>query len=349
MEFKKTAKEIHELIGGEIIGDQNFVVSNVSSLEDIKEGSILFIKSKKYIPSFIPQDVLLIVPKKLAPYISFSPKAKIYVDNIEESFLKILTEFYPVSHPIGISETAKIGKNVTFGNNIYIGEWVTIGDNTVVGDNVKLYTGTYIGKNVKIGKNTIIYPYVVILDNVQIGNDCIIQSGTVLGGYGFGYTKLEGIYKRIPQIGGLIIEDRVEIGPLCVIDRGAIENTTIKRGTKIDSLVKIAHNVVIGENSIITAQVGIAGSTKLGKNVMMGGQSGIADHIKVGDNVIIAADAGVISDIPSGSFVSGSPAIDHRQEYKAKAIMYKLPELLKELRKIEKELQSLKKVVLEDE
>ncbi len=349
MKFKKTVKEIHKLIGGEIIGDQNFVVSNISSLENIKKGSILFIKSKKYIPSYIPQDILLVTSKKLSPFISFSTKARIYVDNVEESFLKILTEFYPLKHPTGISSTAMLGKNITLGKNVYIGEWVKVEDNVVIGDNVKIYPGSYIGKNVKIGQDTVVYPHVVILDGVQIGDHCLIQASTVLGGYGFGYTKLNDIYKRIPQIGGLIIEDYVEIGPLCVIDRGAIEDTIIKRGTKIDALVKIAHNVVIGENSIITAQVGIAGSTKLGRNVIMGGQSGIADHITVGDDVVIAADSGVVSDIPSGSFVSGSPAVDHIKDYKSKAVMYKLPEFARTLKKIEKELEEVKRTILKDE
>ncbi len=349
MKFRKTVKEIYKLIGGEIIGDQDFVVSNISSLEDIKKGSILFIKSKKHIPSHIPQDILLVTSKKLSPIISFSTKARICVDNVEESFLKVLAELYPLRHPTGISNTAILGQNVILGKNVYVGEWVKIEDDVIIGDDVKVYTGSYIGKNVKVGQDTVIYPHVVILDGVQIGSHCFIQSGTVLGGYGFGYAKLNDMYKRIPQIGGLVIEDYVEIGPLCVIDRGAIEDTIIKRGTKIDALVKIAHNVIIGENSIITAQVGIAGSTKLGKNVIMGGQSGIADHVVVGDNVIIAADSGVISDIPSGSFVSGSPAVDHIKDYKSKAIMYKLPQLARTLRKIEKELEELKRTILKNE
>ncbi len=339
---KISVSDIQRIIGGQIIGDQKFLVSNISSVENIKDESIVFIRSKKYIPSSFPISILLIINERLLSYIKKLPRSVICVDNVDIAFLKLLKTLHPYSFPVGISDSAVLKKNVVFGENVYIGENVFVGENTVLEENVKIFPYTYIGNNVKIGKNTVIHPHVTILDNVQIGKDCIIQSGCVLGEEGFGYIKVDGKYEKIPQIGRLVIEDEVEIGALSVIDRGAIEDTVIKKGTKIDSLVKIAHNVIVGENNAITAQVGIAGSSKTGKNVIMGGQSGIADHITVGDNVIIAADSGVISDLSSGSFVSGSPAIDHMKEYKAKALMYKLPEIVNEIRELKKEIKKMK-------
>ncbi len=346
---KRSVREIQAIIGGEIIGDQDFLVSNISPIENIKEESIVIIKSKKYISTSLPKDILLITSSKLFSKIRSLPRAVIKVEDVEASMIKLLEAFYPVNYPKGISKSAVLSDDIVLGKEIYIGDTVVIGKRCVIEDNVKIFPGVYIGKEVHIGENTIIYPHVIILDNVFIGKNCVIQAGSVLGGDGFGYAKIEGKYKKIPQVGKLIIKDEVEIGPLCVIDRGALKDTVIEKGVKIDALVKIAHNVVIGENSIITAQVGIAGSSNLGKNVIMGGQAGISDHITVGDNVVIAADSGVISNIPSNSFVSGSPAIDHIKEYKAKALMYKLPEIVKTLKKLEKDLSSLKEKILKNE
>jgi len=206
-----------------------------------------------------------------------------------------------------------------------------------------------ISKHAVISEGTILMHHSIVNADVKIGKNCIIQSGSVLGSSGFGYIRKKDGYEKISQIGNLIIEDNVEIGSLVAIDRGTIDDTLIKKGTKIDSLVKIAHNVVVGQNNIITSQVGIAGSSQTGDNVIMGGQSGVADHVTIGDNVIIAADAGVISDLPSGAFVSGSPAINHKREYKAKALMYKLPEMVDEVKKLKKELVNLKKEIKKDE
>ncbi len=346
---KRPVKEIQKLIGGKIIGDQELLVSDVVPAEEAKEGTIIFVKTKKYIPSVFPHDILLITSEKLLSQIKEIPRAVLCVEDVELAFINLLKALYPTEYPQGISSHAFLSENIRLGKDVYIGEGVIIREGSVIEDGVKLFPGVYIGKNVKIGKDTVIYPYVVILDNVSIGSSCIIQTSSVLGGDGFGYAKVGEDYEKIPQVGKLIIEDRVEIGALCVIDRGALSDTIIKKGVKIDSFVKIAHNVIIGENSILTAQVGIAGSSKLGRNVVMGGQSGIADHVTVGDNVIIAADSGIISDIPSNSFVSGSPAIDHIQDYKAKALMYKLPELMKELKTLKKDVEKLKKKDLNNE
>lgn len=347
--IKRSAKEIQKLIGGRIIGEEDILVSSISSLKKIKEESVVFIKSKKFLNLDLPYNLLLIIPCKFLDLLDPFPKTVICVEDIEEAFAKLLKEFHPPSFPIGISEKAVIKENVKLGEEVYIGELVIIESDVRIGRGVKIFPGSYIGHKVEIDENTVIYPNVTILDNVKIGKNCIIQSGSVLGSSGFGYIRKKDGYEKISQIGSLIIEDNVEIGSLVAIDRGTIDDTLIKKGTKIDSLVKIAHNVVVGQNNIITSQVGIAGSSQTGDNVIMGGQSGVADHVTIGDNVIIAADAGVISDLPSGAFVSGSPAINHKREYKAKALMYKLPEMVDEVKKLKKELVNLKKEIKKDE
>ncbi len=339
---KRSVYQINNIVKGEIVGDQNFLVSNISSIEDPRENSIVFLRAKKYAKFPLPYNILLITTKKLSSYINSKPKSIIYTEDLDKAIINILNEFYPPRSYIGISEKAILKEDVQLGKDIYIGDNVIIESGVILGDKVKIFPGVYVGRNVHIGDGTVIHPRAVILDKVKIGKNCIIQSGAVLGEDGFGFSEVDGRYVRIPQVGKLIIEDNVEIGALSVIDRGALSNTVIKKGTKIDALVKIAHNVVLGENNIITAQVGIAGSSKTGNNVKMGGQSGIADHISVGDNVVIAADSGVISDIPSGAIVSGSPAVDHMKDYRAKFFMYQLPDLVKKIKKIEKELDEIK-------
>ncbi len=340
---KRSVYQINNIVKGEIVGDQDLLVSNISSIEAPKENSIVFLKTKKYAKFPLPYNVLLITTKELSPYIASKPQSIIYTEDLDKAMIDILNEFYPPISYVGISDSAILKEDVQLGEDVYIGENVVVEKGALLGDKVKIFPDVYIGRDVHIGDGTIIHPRAVILDEVEIGKNCVIQSGAVLGEDGFGFSEVGGRYVRIPQVGRLIIEDEVEIGALSVIDRGALNDTIIKKGTKIDALVKIAHNVVLGENNIITAQVGIAGSSKTGNNVKMGGQSGIADHISVGDDVIIAADSGVISDIPSGTVVSGSPAVEHMKDYRAKFFMYQLPDLAKRIKKIEKELEKIKK------
>lgn len=233
-----------------------------------------------------------------------------------------------------IEESAKISESAEIGPNCYIGH------NTEIGEGSKLYSNAAVMEGVKIGKNVIIYPGVTIREFCTIGDNVIIQPGAVIGSDGFGFVKVNGDNVKIEQIGSVIIEENVEIGANCTIDRGAIGDTIIKRGTKLDNLVHIAHNVIVGEQGLLVAQSGIAGSTVIGKNFVIGGQSGTVGHIKIGDNVSLAAKSGITNNVKDGQILSGYPAIDHKQDLKVKIANKKLPELIKRIKKLEEKLKN---------
>ena len=221
-------------------------------------------------------------------------------------------------------------------------------DNVEIKDNTVLYAGVYIGHHTKVGRDCVIYPYVIIRESVTIGNKVVIHGGTVIGSDGFGFSTVQGVHHRIPQIGTVIIEDDVEIGANVTIDRARFDKTIIKKGTKIDNLVQIAHNVSIGENSIIVAQSGISGSANIGKNVTIAGQSGIIGHISIGDNVVVAAQSGVTKSIPSNTCVSGYPAKPHILAKKIHAFTQNLPGLFKKVKQLEAEIEKLKSATKEN-
>lgn len=236
-----------------------------------------------------------------------------------------------------IEDTAKIGVNCKIAPNVYIGHDVIIGDNVVI------LPHTTICQGVVIGENSIINPNVTIREFCKIGKGCIIQPGAVIGGDGFGYVKVNGNNTKIDQIGSVILEDYVEIGSNTTIDRGAIGDTIIKKYTKIDNLVQIAHNDIIGENCLIISQVGIAGSTTVGDNTTLAGQVGVNGHIKIGNNVVITAKSGVMSDVADNQILSGHPLVEHREDLKIKVAMRKLPETMKKIKDIEKKLDNMLK------
>lgn len=232
-----------------------------------------------------------------------------------------------------IEDSAKIGKNVSIAPNVYIGH------NTIIEDDVVLYPNVYVGEGVYIGRGSILYSNVSIREFVKIGKECIFQPGAVIGADGFGFVKVHGNNVKIEQIGSVIIEDFVEIGANTTVDRGAIGNTVIKKYTKIDNLVQIAHNDVIGENCLIISQVGIAGSTVIGNNVTIAGQSGLAGHIKIEDNVILGSRSGVTGNVKSNQILSGYPLVDHKEDLKIKISMKRLPELLKRVKALENKIK----------
>lgn len=232
-----------------------------------------------------------------------------------------------------VEDSAKIGKNVSIAPNVYIGHDV------IIEDDVVLFPNVYIGEGVHIGRGSILYSNVSIREFVKIGRECILQPGAVIGADGFGFVKVNGKNIKIEQIGSVIIEDFVEIGANTTVDRGAIGNTIIKKYTKIDNLVQVAHNDIIGENCLIISQVGIAGSTEIGNNVTIAGQSGLAGHIKVGDDVILGSRSGVTGNVKSNQILSGYPLVDHKEDLKIKISMKKLPELLKRVKELENKLK----------
>jgi UDP-3-O-[3-hydroxymyristoyl] glucosamine N-acyltransferase len=263
------------------------------------------------------------------------------VDNPYLAFAKTLKLFYIKPYiPSGISKNAVIGKNVTLGNEVSIFSNVYICDGVAIGDRVSLYPFVYIGSNVSIGEGTTIYPNSTILDNVTIGKNVVIHSGSVLGSDGYGYVRINNTHYKIPQVGGVIVEDDVEIGANVTVDRATLGNTIIGKGTKIDNLVQIAHNVIIGKNCLIVSQAGISGSVEIGNNVTIAGQAGIADHLKIDDGVTVIGKSGVTHDLKYGIY-SGVPAIPHREWLRAQSCYAKLPDIVKRLRELEKKIEEL--------
>jgi UDP-3-O-[3-hydroxymyristoyl] glucosamine N-acyltransferase len=234
---------------------------------------------------------------------------------------------------------------VQIGSNVSIWPGVTLGDRVRIGSSVTLYPGVFVGDDSAIGEHTVLYPNVVVREGCHIGARVIIHSGTVIGSDGFGYVQDQGRHHKIPQLGGVIIEDDVELGANVTVDRATLGHTIIKQGTKVDNLVQIAHNVTVGEHSILVAQVGIAGSTTIGRHVMIGGQAGLADHIQIGDHVMIASRAGVNRSLESNQIVSGAPVMPHETWLKAQAVIPRLPELRHSVRAMEERLKKLEETV----
>jgi len=345
--MQKTLKEIASIIDGEIIGDENIIVTGICGIKEAKEGDLTFIANSRYLPLMGQTRASAIITSM---DVKTAPKAIIRTENPSMAFAKMVSLLAPndVRRPKGIHPTAIIGDKVKIGKNVAIDPYVVLEDNVEIKDNTVLYAGVYIGHHTKVGRDCIIYPYVIIRESVTIGNKVVIHGGTVIGSDGFGFSTVQGVHHRIPQIGTVIIEDDVEIGANVTIDRARFDKTIIKKGTKIDNLVQIAHNVSIGENSIIVAQSGISGSTNIGKNVTVAGQAGIIGHISIGDNVVVAAQSGVTKSIPSNTCVSGYPAKPHILAKKIHAFTQNLPELFKKVKQLEEEIERLKSATKEN-
>ncbi|WP_353684898.1 UDP-3-O-(3-hydroxymyristoyl)glucosamine N-acyltransferase [Thermodesulfovibrio sp. 3907-1M] len=331
--------EIAKIFNAKVEGDEDIEISGVKGVEDCEEGDITYIAGSKYIESAkISKASAFIVKEKVEGL----NKPQLIVSNPQLVFAKLLELFYVKPHPLkGVSEkafvaeTAKLGKNVTVYPYVWIDENVTIGDNTVV------FPFTFIGQETSIGSNCVIYPNVTIRQKVKIGSRVVIHSGSVIGSDGFGYIFHEGKHHKIPQVGGVVIEDDVEIGACVTIDRATTGNTIIGQGTKIDNLVQIAHNVKVGKNCIIVAQVGIAGSSKIGDGCILAGQVGISDHVEIEPETVITAQAGVMPGKVQKGVFSGSPIMPHREWLKANAIFQKLPELYKKIKELEEKIKQL--------
>lgn len=335
----KSLRELADLVGGEIEGDSEVQITGAADITDAQEGDIVFAETPKLLEEARRSEASAIITHKGARN---SGKPMIAVDNPRYAFAQVLRVLSPQKdRQAGIHPTSVIGPNTSIGENPSIGFNVYIGQNSSIGDNVWIYPFAFIGDNVHMGNDCVVYPFVAIHDDVKVGNSVIAHSGTVIGSDGFGYTKVGGEHHKIPQIGGVIIGDDVEIGANVTIDRARTENTEIGRGTKIDNLVHIAHNVKIGENCIVIAQVGISGSVHIGDRVILAGQAGVKDHISVGDDAIICARAGVIGDVDPHAFVSGYPARPHKEQMRIHAAQQKLPALLRLIKDLERRVKEL--------
>ena len=337
--MKKTLRELAEYVHGTVVGDDTLVISAVAGIEEAEPGQITFLANPKYRAKLLETraSAVIVSHGEEVPDI-----AMIQVSDPYLAFAQILTVFSEKKHPlVGVHETCVIGENVVLGEQCAIGAHVTIGNQVTIGDRTIMYPGVVVGDNVTIGSDAIIYPNVSILQDVSIGHRVIIHSGTVIGSDGFGFAPDGEGYYKIPQVGTVVIEDDVEIGANVTIDRAALGKTHIRRGVKIDNLVQIAHNVVIGENSIIVSQVGISGSTKVGNHVTLAGQVGLVGHIQIGDHVMIGAQSGVTKSVPDNATLSGSPAVNHRLWKKSQVSLLKLPDALKTIRTLEKRVREL--------
>jgi len=340
MKFK--LGEIAKIVDGELKGDPDIVITGISGIKEAKEGDITFLANPKYFSLMKSTKASAVITSQ---EIDFSSKPIIKTENPSLAFAKVVNLFSPpdVHHPSGIHPTAIISHSAKLGKNVAVGAYTIIEDEVEIGDGSIIYGSCYIGYKTKIGKNCLIYPGVSIREKIEIGNRVIIHSGTVIGSDGFGFAMVKGVREKIPQVGTVVIGDDVEIGANVTIDRARFDKTIIGRGTKIDNLVQIAHNVVIGENCVIVAQVGISGSTTLGKGVILAGQAGVVGHIHIGDGAIVAAQAGVTKSVPPNTKVSGYPAKPHNVAKRVNACVQKLPQLYKRIKELEEKVKELEK------
>lgn len=338
--MQKTLREVAQLIDGTVMGDESIVITGICGIKEAKEGDLTFVANSKYLHLMKNTAASAIITSR---DVKRAPKAIIQTDNPSLAFAKMVQLLAPneIRHPKGIHPTAVIGQNVVLGKDVAIEPYGVIEDHAVIGNRTVLCTGVYVGHHSQIGEDCLVYPHVIIRERVQIGNRVIIHSGTVIGSDGFGFSTVKGVHHKIPQIGTVLIEDDVEIGANVTIDRARFDKTWIKKGTKIDNLVQIAHNVIVGENTVIVAQTGISGSTVIGNNVILAGQSGIVGHVSIGDNAVVAAQAGVTKSIPKNVCVSGYPAKPHAQAKRINACVQRLPELVKVIGKLQKRIEEL--------
>jgi UDP-3-O-[3-hydroxymyristoyl] glucosamine N-acyltransferase len=336
--MKFTAEQIAGILEGEVVGNSNAEVSELSKIEEGKEGSLTFLANPKYNNYiYTTEATITIVNKTFVPE-SALKTTLIKVEDAYMSFSKLL-EFYDQAKgsKSGIEQPSVISENVKYGDNLYLGSFAYIEADVVLGNNVKIYPNCFIGKNVIIGDNVTIFAGAKVYSDTLIGNNCVIHSGAIIGSDGFGFAPSpDGTYKKIPQIGNVIIEDDVDIGSCTTIDRATMGSTIIRKGVKLDNQIQIAHNVEIGENTVIAAQTGVAGSTKIGKNGMIGGQVGISGHLTIGNNVRIQAQAGVGRNVKDNEILQGSPAFAYNDYSKSYVHFRNLPRIVTEIEKLKK-------------
>lgn len=337
--MKMKLGEIAEFLNGTLVGNGDVVIHAVKGIDDAGEGDLTFIANPLYQEKLAATKASAVL---ISPQTENRDKNLIVVDDPYAALARVLNLFYPeerdavkISKDAFIAEGAEIAGDVTIYPGVYIGRGVRIGKRVI------LYPGVFVGNDVVIGEDSIFYPNVSVYRRCIIGKRVILHAGVVVGSDGFGFANPGKENLKIPQVGIVQIDDDVEVGANVAIDRGTLEKTWIKRGVKIDNLVQIAHNVVIGENSIIVAQVGISGSTKLGRSVILGGQAGLVGHIEVGDSVMVGAQSGIHEDIPPNQMVSGTPHMPHRAWLRVQACLPGLPEMRKTIKSLLKRVEKL--------
>lgn len=336
--------EIARLVQGELVGSPDTVITGISGIKEAKEGDITFLANSKYASLMQATKASAIITSR-EPIETKKPLIK--TENPSIAFTTVVGLIAPgtLKHPAGIHPTAVISPKAQLAKGVAVGAFTVVEDGATIGEGTVIYSGCYIGQEVKIGRDCLIYPHVSIRDRVELRNQIIVHSGAVIGSDGFGFAMVCGVQKKIPQIGTVLVEDDVEIGANVTIDRARFDKTVIGKGTKIDNLVQIAHNVITGENCIIIAQAGISGSTVLGEGVILAGQAGIVGHIHIGDKAIVAAQAGVTKSIPPKIKVSGYPAKPHNEAKRVNACLQRLPDMHKKIKELEEKIKKLEEKI----
>ena len=332
--------KIAEIAGGKLKGDGLVEINGVAALDEAKKGTIAFfadLKSKKKLSE--SNASAFIVPQ----CVEFNEKPLIICISPKLAFISVINIFHPPPVSTGIDLDSYIAKDAIIGNEVTIYPNVYVADGAVIGDRVSLYPGVHVGRKSQIGNDSTLYPNVVVMDESILGERVVIHGGTVIGSDGYGFVWDGKQHIKVPQIGRVVIECDVEIGANCTIDRGSLGKTIIKQGTKIDNLVHIAHNCMIGENSLLAGQVGLAGSVKLGRNTILAGQVGVSDHVTIGDGVTVGGRSGVTKKLEDGAFVTGYPTLPHREWLKVQKSLEKLPSLRKEIKNLTRKIEKLEK------
>ncbi len=337
---EKTLGELAEYVNGKVIGDANIKIKSAATLGWADKSDISFLANRKYEKQlWTTKAAAVIVGKEM----SSAPTSLLIADDPYYAFMQVmvLLHGHRKHKKVGISPHTDISDSAKIGADCHIHNFVTIEDKAKIGNGCIIYPGVYIGEATQIGNDCIIYPNAVIYNDCKIGNRVIINANATIGEDGFGFATHKGIHHKIPQTGGVVIEDEVEIGTCCGIERGTLGDTIIGQGTKLGDLVAIGHGTKVGPHCLLVAQVGIAGSTTLGHHCVAGGQVGIVGHINIGNQVMIGGQSGVISDVEDGKIIIGAPAIEANQGKRAYSLIQRLPEMRQSLRKLEKRLENI--------
>jgi UDP-3-O-[3-hydroxymyristoyl] glucosamine N-acyltransferase len=350
MDKSLTLQEIAERIGGTLEGNAQEKISKVAEIEHASAGQITFCANPKY-QKFIETTHASCIIIDAAASVSRRDIGIIRVADAYAAFMQVQKHFAPPAPKIsaGIHPSSSVAATAKIAKSAAIGAFAVIGENVVIGENAVIHPHVTLGDGVEIGAGTVIYPHVTVYYGCKIGSNVTVHAGTVIGSDGFGFAENSGEYDKIPQLGIVVIEDEVEIGANCTIDRATIGETHIKRGCKIDNLVQIAHNVTIGENTIIVAQSGVSGSTKLGKHVILAGQAGVVGHIELADNVIVTAQSGVSKSLMKPGMYMGSPAREYHTALRSEAIQRKMPELMEELQRLKERVKEIEELLQHQE
>ncbi|MBM4285746.1 MAG: UDP-3-O-(3-hydroxymyristoyl)glucosamine N-acyltransferase [Deltaproteobacteria bacterium] len=344
--MEHTLAALAAFLGGELKGPPSLVIRGINSLDRATSQEIAFVAHKRYLAKAEASRAAALI---VSPEWAHLPRPLIIVPQPYLAYARLAALFAPAPpRRVGVSPQAFLGQGVQVGREVAVAPLAFVGDRVRLGDRVTIGPGCVLADDVVIGPDTLLHPNVTVLERCQIGARCLIHSGVVIGSDGYGFVPTPEGHVKIPQLGAVVIEDDVEIGANCTIDRGALEETRLGRGAKLDNLVHLAHNVSVGEHSLLVAQVGVAGSTRLGKRVVLGGQAGVVGHIELGDGVQVAAQAGVVSSVPPGQVVAGSPAIPHKEALRVAGHLRKLPELAQRVKELERKLAELTRLLAKE-